>query len=243
MATTRLPLDLDLFRTNLAEIEARALDAVRRREDGGDPQPPKIVIVSKYLEPVDCEVLRGEGIGPLGENRAQDLENKVGPSEDRDGWHFIGHLQRNKIQSVIPRIDTLHSLDSERLAGRIDEWIEQRGNAPLRCLVQVNESGESSKGGLAPFEAQSQIPEWVERFSNLEIVGLMTMAREGEPEEARPVFRALRELKNEIAASLPESRSARFSELSMGMSADFEVAVEEGATLLRIGRILYTQKS
>ena len=198
--------------------------------------------MSKYLDSSDCQILRGEGFGPLGENRAQDLESKVGPSEDRDGWHFIGHLQRNKIGSVIPRVDTLHSLDSDRLATLIEDWIESNGTAPLRCFVQVNVSGESSKGGLAPHEARSQIPDWIDRCSNLRIVGLMTMAAVGEPEEARPIFRALRELRDEIAETLPEPSRPAFSELSMGMSDDFEVAAEEGATLLRIGRILYTRQ-
>ena len=234
---TRLDLDLDLFRRQLAAIEARAAECA------GDRPAPRIVIVSKYLSSDDCRTLRGEGFGPLGENRAQDLEQKVDPGEDRDGWHFIGHLQRNKIGLVLPRVSCLHSLDSERLARSVDRWVDEHGSAPLRCLVQVNIAGETQKGGLAPFEAKEKLPAWIEEFGSLSIAGLMTMAPLGSAEEARPVFAALRDLRDGIRAELPDDSAEAFSELSMGMSGDYEVAAEEGATLLRIGRILYTENS
>ena len=234
MPPAKIPLDLELFQRRLAGVEARAAAAA------GDRPAPQIVVVSKYLVEADTAALRGEGIGPLGENRAQELESKVGAHEDRDGWHFIGHLQRNKIAAVLPRISCLHSLDSERLAGLIDRWLESHAANRLDCLVQVNVSGETSKGGLAPFEAVQAIPRWSEQFSQLRIVGLMTMAPFGDPEQSRPVFRALRTLRDEIQETWPGGAPEAFGDLSMGMSGDFEVAAEEGATLLRIGRILYT---
>ena len=234
MPPAKIPLDLDLFRARLADVEARAAAAA------GDCPAPQVVVVSKYLVEDDTATLRGAGVGPLGENRAQELEAKVGAHEDREGWHFIGHLQRNKLAVVLPRISCLPSLASERLASLIDRWLEAHSADRLDCLVQVNVSGEGSKGGLAPFEAIDAIPRWSEQFPHLRLVGLMTMAPFGEPEESRPVFRALRALRDEIRESWPGEAPDAFRELSMGMSGDFEVAAEEGATLLRIGRMLYT---
>lgn len=234
---TRLPLDLELLRRRLGEIE----EEIARRAAG--PVLPRVVLVSKYLSPEDCRRLRDAGHGPLGENRAADLEEKVDPGEDRDGWHFIGHLQRNKASIVLPRISCLHSLESERLAGVLDRWQEERSTAPLSVLVQVNIAGEGSKSGLAPFQAEELLPEWIDRFRNLRFDGLMAMAPFGTPEESRPVFRALRELRDRVRAHLDDPSAERFRELSMGMSGDYPVAVEEGATLLRIGRILYTPEA
>ena len=234
MAKASFELDLAAFRDRLAKIESRIAEVA------GNRSCPQIVVVSKYLSADDCSTLRGEDFGPLGENRAQDLEQKVGIAEDQEGWHFIGHLQRNKVATVIPRVSCLHSLDSDRLARQIDRFLEERGSPPLDVLVQVNVSGESSKGGLAPFEATEQVLAWTEQLQNLRITGLMTMAPIGDLDTSRLVFQALRELKERIRESLPAEAADHFNELSMGMSNDFEVAVEEGATLLRLGRILYS---
>ena len=230
----RLTLDLALFEERLAAVRERVGSLA------GDRAAPRIVVVTKYLSAEDCGRLRGAGVGPLGENRAQDLEGKVAPGEDREGWHFIGHLQRNKLPVVIPRIGCLHSVDSARLAERLDRWVEEHASRPLRCLVQVNISGEGTKGGLSPSQARECIPGWIDRHRSLRIEGLMTMAPDLEAELCRPVFRGLRELRDEIRGELPGADSDRFRELSMGMSGDYEVAVEEGATLLRLGRMLYS---
>jgi len=234
MAGQELELDLPRFRVRHDAVRERIAELAEGRP------APTIVVVSKYLSPADCRELRAEGFGPLGENRAQDLVHKVGPGEDRAGWHFIGHLQRNKVHDVLPRIGRLHSLDSERLARHIDAWIDESGSPPLPCLVQVNISGEGTKGGLSRFEASERVPAWIESFGGLGIDGLMTMAPEGDPELAGRVFRSLRELRDEIRAGLPPDTAERFCELSMGMSEDWEFAVREGATLLRLGRLLYS---
>jgi pyridoxal phosphate enzyme (YggS family) len=234
VADTTTPLDLARFRARLAAVQARVGELAQGRA------PPRIVVVTKTLSPADCRALRDAGIGPLAENRAQDLVRKVEPGADREGWHFIGHVQRNKVDLVIPRIGVLHSLDSERLARSVDDFVEGHLAAPFPALVQVNISGERSKGGLAPGESRERIPEWIEELRSLRIIGLMTMAPEGDPSAARSVFRGLRELRDEIRAALPDRSAERFEELSMGMSDDHEVATEEGATLLRLGRILYS---
>ncbi|MFQ5653302.1 MAG: YggS family pyridoxal phosphate-dependent enzyme [Planctomycetota bacterium] len=229
----RLPLNLPRFRGKLERIRSRVA-ALTPAGSG----PPRIVIVTKYLEAIDTHRLRELGIGPLGESRAAELEERAPLGEGREEWHFIGHLQRNKIARVIPRTGLLHSLDSARLASAIDHWVEERDPRPCNCLVQVNVSGEEAKGGLAPFEALEEVPDWVESHRNLRILGLMTMAPRLPAEECRPVFRMLRELLRQIAERLPAPAADRFRELSMGMSNDFEVAVEEGSTLLRLGRVL-----
>ncbi len=235
MANASFELDLSAFRDRLAEIESRIAEVAENRSC------PQIVVVSKYLSVADCSTLRGEDFGPLGENRAQELERKVGIAEDREGWHFIGHLQRNKIATVVPRVSCLHSLDTDRLARQINRFLEERESTPLNVLVQVNVSGESSKRGLAPFEATERIRAWTDQLQKLRIIGLMTMPPIGDIDASRLVFRALRELKDRIREDLPSQAAESFNELSMGMSDDYEVAVEEGATLLRLGRILYSR--
>ena len=232
----QIPLDLDRFRRNLLALESQLREP--RVERGEDSPTPTMVIVSKYLVPADARRLRAEGYGPLGENRAAELCEKTNPGEDPDGWHFIGHLQRNKITRVIPRISLLHSLDSARLAEAIDGWVDGHATRPCRCLVQVNVSAEPQKGGLTPSDARRVIPEWADRLRNLRLEGLMTMAPLIDAEACRLHFRLLRELRDEIRESLPDEHAGRFAELSMGMSHDFLQAVEEGATLLRIGRRL-----
>lgn len=199
----------------------------------------KIVAVTKYLEPSDCARLRAAGYGPLGENRSDDLIRKSGDEPVRENWHFIGHLQRNKIPKVLPRISLLHSLDNEPLAAAMNRWLESQDSAPLDCLVQVNVAGEVSKGGLTVDAAEQCVPDWSTRYPLLRLCGLMTMAPHVAPAECRQVFGALRELRDNLSAALPAEMRARFTELSMGMSNDYRIAAEEGATLIRLGRILY----
>lgn len=226
----KLTLDLDRFR----ERHRIVSDEVAALAPG---VAPRIVVVTKYLVPADTRRLIEAGFSPLGENRAPDLEEKHADG-DGDAWHFIGHLQRNKLGKVLPRIGLLHSIDSQRLAESVENWLE-REQRTLGGLVQVNVSGESSKGGLEPEEALARVPEWVRQFSHLRLGGLMTMAPFEDPELTRPVFRAARELRDRIREALPAETAADFSELSMGMSNDYTIATEEGATLLRLGSLLY----
>jgi PLP dependent protein len=173
-----------------------------------------VVAATKYVSVADMAVLAEAGVEIVGENRAQDLEHKHAEYGDAFRWHFIGHLQSNKAKVVNRICELVHSLDSESTARRL----------AVPALVEVNLSGEASKSGIAPEE--------LARFLELygDVRGLMTMPPEtGDPDESRPYFRRLAEL----------ARAHDLAELSMGTSQDFRVAAEEGATLVRVGSVLY----
>lgn len=229
-----IPLDLGKFEDRLHRL--------RKQIEGHLPaggRQPEIVIISKYLSPEDAQLLQEKGYLPLGENRAQELIARSEPGVGRDDWHFVGHLQRNKISQVIPRIGMLHSLDSPRIARAVNRWLEEKDTRELSCLVQINISGEEKKGGLDPAQALVEVPRWVEEFPALRIEGLMTMAPRGPAEACRGVFRMLRDLRDRLREEIAPGEDGIFRHLSMGMSSDWEIAVEEGATILRIGRMLY----
>jgi pyridoxal phosphate enzyme (YggS family) len=173
-----------------------------------------IVAATKYVALADLGVLADAGIEVVGENRAQDLERKHAEYGDAFRWHFIGHLQSNKVKVVNRICELVHSLDSESAARRLT----------VPALVEVNLAGEASKSGIEP----EQLPAFLS--SHADVRGLMTMPpATGDPESSRSYFRRLRELAEEHG----------LCELSMGTSQDYEVAVQEGATLVRVGSILY----
>ena len=234
MKRSPLALDLPLFEKNLQKIRARVAELSPQQGE-----LPQILPVTKYLTPHDTRRLLDAGYGPLGENRAAELEQKSEPGQDPDSWHFIGRLQRNKIRSVIPRISLFHSLDSEKLATTLDRWVDDHLESPLGVLVQINIAAEQQKAGLDPITAEETIVSWIDRFPSLRFEGLMTMAPNWSAEECRPIFRSLRQIRSSIRDRLTSKAADRFCHLSMGMSGDWQVAVEEGATLLRIGTALY----
>jgi pyridoxal phosphate enzyme (YggS family) len=168
------------------------------------------------------------GLADFGENRVQEASAKILELRAQGvtpNWHLIGHLQRNKVRTAVGLFDVIHSIDSYRLA----EAIAAEALGSMRVLLEVNVSGESSKFGVAAAEASS-LAERIGRLHHVDLVGLMTVAPEtDEPERVRPYFRALRELRDAIG----------LSELSMGMTGDFEIAIEEGATFVRIGRAIF----
>jgi uncharacterized pyridoxal phosphate-containing UPF0001 family protein len=175
-----------------------------------------IVAATKYVDLRDMEVLVRAGIEVVGENRAQDLERKHAEYGDAFRWHFIGHLQSNKAKIVNRLCELVHSLDSESAARKL----------AVPALVEVNLSGEESKSGIAP----EDLPRFLRLSSGIR--GLMTMPPESsEPDASRPYFRRLRELAQEH----------ELHELSMGTSQDYRVAAEEGATLIRVGSVLYRE--
>lgn len=193
-----------------AETVARNL--ARLRGEVGDEVT--IVAATKYVSVEDMAALAEAGVEVVGENRAQDLERKHAAYGDRFRWHFIGHLQSRKAKTVNALCELCHSLASESAAGRLE----------IPALVEVNLSGEETKSGIAPEE----LPRFLELYDDVR--GLMTMPPEtADPEASRSYFRRLRELAE--ANGLPE--------LSMGTSQDYRVAVEEGATLIRVGSLLY----
>jgi hypothetical protein len=177
-----------------------------------------VVVATKYVSPDELAVLADAGVEVVGENRLQDLEAKHERYGDRFRWHFIGHLQSRKAKDVSGLCELCHSLASVSAARRLE----------IPALVEVNLSGEESKSGIAPTELPAFLAE--ARGLGVDIRGLMTMPPlAGDPEASRPFFRSLRELAAEHG--LPE--------LSMGTSQDYRVAVEEGATLVRIGSVLF----
>jgi pyridoxal phosphate enzyme (YggS family) len=172
----------------------------------------------------------------IGESRVQDALPKWKELGNRGTWHFIGHLQRNKVKDVVGRFTYLHSLDRFSLAQEIERRIQQQQLNPLRAFIQVNVSGEDTKFGISPQELEEFALE-VANLSSIEIVGLMTMAPIAhDPEEVRPVFRELKHLQEKIQR-LNHPR-LQVPHLSMGMSQDFEIAIEEGATWIRLGSVL-----
>ena len=221
---------------------ADRLEAVRQRIEtacdraGRDLAEVTLIGVSKThgLDVVGEAV--NAGLRDLGENRAQELVPKaLGANALRLGvrWHFIGHLQRNKVADVLPHAASLHSLDSERLveavARAVERGAEPRAADPLPCYLQVNVAGEASKEGVQP-AALPKLLAAAAGCSYIEVIGLMTVAPlSAEPQETRPVFRALREL----------AEAHGLSGLSMGMTNDFDVAIEEGATAIRVGRAIF----
>lgn len=230
----RMPRMSDYLADNLNRVRSEIADACRRA--GRSPDSVKLVAVTKYAELTDVRRLIELGMIDLGESRPQQLDERADQLPAGILWHFIGHLQRNKVKSVLSRAVLIHSVDSLRLLERISTVAAELALRP-RVLLEVNVSGEASKDGISIDELRSQ---WdvFQAVPNVEIAGLMTMAPlADEPETARPVFRQLRQLRDELARhSQPH---VRLTELSMGMSGDFAVAIEEGATLIRIGSRLF----
>ncbi|MET3505119.1 YggS family pyridoxal phosphate-dependent enzyme [Halalkalibacter oceani] len=206
---------------------------------GRDPDEINIVAVTKYVSVQTAQEALSAGFVHIGENRAEGLAEKRNSLQGEAVWHFIGSLQSKKVKKVIDKIDYLHSLDRISLAKELDKRLAF-GNQ-LKCFVQVNVSGEESKAGLAPVEVIPFIRE-LEAYQGVKVVGLMTMAPfVDEPEETRAVFRKLRLLRDEVQAL--QLAHAPCQELSMGMSNDYQVAIEEGATFIRIGSALVGRES
>jgi hypothetical protein len=218
----------------LAWLRARIAAAAARA--GRDPAGPRLVAVTKSASSAQLAAAYAAGLREFGENRVQDALPKLDALPADVVWHLVGHLQSNKVNKVLGRFELIHSVDSWELAQRLAEKARER-ELVCQVLVQVNCSGEPSKSGLAP-EAAEDFVLSLQGLDGLLVRGLMTMAPlAGGAAAARASFRQLAALRARLAArDLPRLPLA---ELSMGMSGDFEIAVEEGATLLRIGRALF----
>lgn len=221
----------------LAEVEERIGAACGRA--GRDAREVTVVAVTKTHPAAAVEAALAAGLSEIGENRPQELEEKVGEiGRHRARWHLIGHLQRNKVRRTLPLVDLLHSLDSERLARKVSEEAAG-GGLTARVLVQVNASGEETKGGFEPEELVDALG-IICGLPGLRVEGLMTMAPWTEDERLlRRTFSALRELRDDAARQVPGFHPVH---LSMGMSNDYEVAVEEGSTLVRLGTVLFGER-
>jgi pyridoxal phosphate enzyme (YggS family) len=215
----------------IAGVRARIAEACRRA--GRDPVGVTLVGVTKTVSPRAAEIAAELGLRDLGERRQQELRKKA-ETVPSVNWHLIGHLQRNKIDRTVPLVALVHSVDSERLLEALDAFGRKRG-APVPVLLEVNCSGEASKGGFAP-DAIPAIGDGAVSRAGVAVRGLMTMAAYADdPQTARPAFVRLRELRDALRART----GLALADLSMGMSNDFEVALEEGTTLVRIGTTLF----
>lgn len=215
---------------NFLQIQRTIEDTCKKV--GRNPKEITIVAVTKYVSADKARDVLEAGVQHLGENRDDGLLSKWEILGNRPTWHFIGTLQSRKVKNIIDKVSYIHSLDRQSLAKEINK----RATKKVNCFVQVNVSGEKSKHGIHPDETISFILD-LEKYSNIHVVGLMTMAPLTDDEQRiRSCFRNLRELQQKIKSmNLPH---APCTELSMGMSNDYPIAIEEGATFIRIGSAL-----
>jgi len=217
---------------NLNAVQEKIAEAARR--SGRSPEQVSLVAVSKTHSPELVAQAYEAGQKIFGENYAQEFVEKAGNLPNDIEWHFIGSLQKNKVKMVIGRVAMIHSVDKASLA----EEIARRASAPVGSLIEVNLAGEETKSGLPANRVEELIAE-VRRLKNIELRGLMTMPPFGDdPEKARPYFIRLRELRDDLKTRT----GLALDELSMGMSGDFEAAIEEGATIVRVGTAIFGER-
>jgi pyridoxal phosphate enzyme (YggS family) len=217
----------------LREVRDRVDAAVRR---GGHGQAVTIVAVTKTHGPDAVQAAWDAGVGDVGENRIQEALPKMEAVSAPVRWHLIGHLQRNKVKSLA-KFELLHSLDSSRLADAVNEF-GLSTNAPVKSLMQINVVGEESKGGYAPDQWDGEAAR-LRSLAGIRVMGVMTMAPlDADEATLRTTFSGARRAREILRTAGHEA-----TELSMGMSSDYEVAVEEGATLIRLGTILFGARS
>ncbi len=226
---------------NLAEIRARI--AVAAQRSGRRPEDVLLVAVSKTYPIADIAAAMAAGQRDFGENRLEELWSKVEQARalslDIIRWHLIGTIQSRKTSDTVGPFVLIHSIDRAKIATRLSRDAVMAGNV-MRVLLEVNVSGEASKHGFTPDELLAQAGELL-ALPGIRVCGLMTMAPfEAEPEATRPVFRALCGLRERLADRYPASD---WGELSMGMTNDFEVAIEEGATIVRIGSAIFGSRN
>ncbi|MCI9236996.1 YggS family pyridoxal phosphate-dependent enzyme [Lachnospiraceae bacterium 50-23] len=226
-----------MLKENLKNVEEKikkaCTDAGRKREE------VTLIAVSK-TKPLDTlKEAYDLGVRVFGENKVQELVDKYDALPKDIHWHMIGHLQRNKVKYIIDKVDLIHSVDSLRLAEAIEKEAAKRG-ITVNILIEVNVAGEESKFGLAP-EAVDEFVEAVAQFEHIRVKGLMTIAPFVEnPEENRSVFTALKKLSVDIAKKNVDN--VNVSMLSMGMTNDYQTAIEEGATMVRVGTGIFGER-
>ena len=211
-----------------ADLVRQQVETARNKANRQDQV--NVIAVTKYVDVATTEALVKTGIQHIGENRVDKFLEKYQALKEYDlTWHLIGSLQRRKVKDVINLVDYFHALDSVKLA----QEIQNRAEYPIKCFLQVNISGEESKHGFAPDELDDVLAE-IAQLDKIEIVGLMTMAPfEASQEELQDIFSKTHQLQKQLEKK--QLKNMPFSELSMGMSRDFEVAIANGATYVRIG--------
>ncbi len=215
----------DEIRAALAAVESRIVAACTRA--GRARGAVKLVAVSKTFPAGDVDHVIAAGVADVGENKVQEAREKQTQVAGSARWHLLGHLQSNKAKEAVRLFDVLQAVDSLELAEKIARAAESAGKLQ-EILLQVNIGRESQKNGVAP-EAAADLARRIAALSSIRLAGLMAIPPAGEAEEARPYFRELRSMRDDLGVT----------ELSMGMTDDFEVAIEEGATIVRVGRAIF----
>lgn len=225
------------FPQRLAAVRERMAKACER--SGRSPDSVKMLAVSKTHAPDLVQKAAEAGIEIFGENKVQEARAKIPLCPGCLRWHLIGHLQTNKARDAAALFDMIHSVDSIKLLQALERAVEQTGRSSLPVLLEVNVSGEGTKFGFEPREVPAALEE-ANKMQRIQIQGLMTMPPfTKDPADARPHFARLRELRDQWRSS----SGYMLEELSMGMSHDFEVAIEEGATWIRLGTILFGERT
>ncbi len=219
----------------LSEVRAEIEQAAR--EAGRNPQTVQLVAVSKTFPAAAIATAYAANQRLFGENRVQELADKAQSLPKDIQWHMIGHLQSNKVAKVVEWADYIHAVDSLKLLQRIERLAAEKKRCP-KILLEINISGEESKFGLTPAEV-APLVEAAQNCRHLELVGLMTMAPFGAaPDTLHHIFGSLRQLRDQLAARF----KIELPELSMGMSADYHIAIAEGATLVRVGSAIFGKR-
>ena len=228
-----------MVKENLKEVEERVQAACRR---AGRSRDEVLLIAVSKTKPVEMirEIME-TGTVDFGENKVQEMCDKIETIKEPLHWHLIGHLQRNKVKYIVDKAYLIHSVDSLRLAEEIQKEAVKKQVAKVPVLIEVNMAQEASKNGICADETEALVRE-IAKLPNLQIKGLMTIAPfVDDPEENRIHFKAMRELRDHLQAlQLP---GVEMNELSMGMTNDFEVAIEEGATMVRVGTAIFGERN
>lgn len=229
----------DQLAVRLAAIRARI--AAAAKNCGREPDEITLIAISKTHPASVIKRVIEFGALDVGENRVQEAEEKIAElGRDAARWHLVGHLQANKARRAVNLFDVIHSLDSVDLARRLDRLCQEEGREKLAVLVQVDLGQEETKSGVDESEL-THLVEGLGPLRRLELTGLMTLPPFfDDPEQSRPFFRRLRQLRDELAAR--GAFGAGKGELSMGMTNDFEVAIEEGATMVRVGTAIFGER-
>ncbi len=226
------------LKANLKSVEERVSDACARA--GRDRSEVTLIAVSKTKPIEDLQVIYDQGIREFGENKVQELTGKIPEMAEDINWHLIGHLQRNKVKYIVDKVKLIHSVDSYRLAEEINIQAKKHGII-VPILIEVNAANEATKFGVRLEEAK-QLCEEIAHLENVHIMGLMTIAPNVVvPEENRAIFHKIKDLSVDIASENIDNIDMRI--ISMGMTNDFEVAIEEGATHVRVGTAIFGERN
>ena len=227
-----------MLKENLAEVQSRVEQACKRA--GRDVTEVTLIAVSKTKPVTDLQEIYNAGVRDFGENKVQEMCDKMEKMPKDINWHMIGHLQRNKVKYIVGNVALIHSVDSYRLAEEINIQAKKKGIV-VPILVEVNIADETTKFGVSKEDAMELVRQ-IASLEALSIKGLMTIAPYVEdPEENRPVFRQLKKLSVDIDAK--NINNVNMSVLSMGMTGDYQVAVQEGATMVRVGTGIFGERN